>query len=78
MIYDKANFTTNPLTVARNGSTIEGIADDFSLDIGHTRNEFLYDGSTWQIYSSIGPRGLTGLAGSTTTTGAVAYSVALG
>lgn len=74
-IYDKANFTTNPLTVARNGSTIEGIADDFSLDIGQTRNEFVYDGSTWHVYSSIGPRGLPD---TTSVASSIAYSVALG
>ena len=74
LIYDKANFTTIPLTVARNGSTIESVADDFSLDIGQTRNEFVYDGSTWHVYSSIGPRGLTG----TSAPSSVAYSIALG
>jgi hypothetical protein len=75
LIYDIGNFTANPLTVARNSSTIEFIADDFSLDIGQTRNEFVYDGSTWHVYSSIGPRGL---ADTTTVASSIAYSIALG
>ena len=75
LIYDIGNFTANPLTVARNASTIEFIADDFSLDIGQTRNEFVYDGSTWHVYSSIGPRGL---ADTTTVASSIAYSIALG
>lgn len=75
-IYDKANFTVFPLTIARNGSTIENLADDFSLDIGQTRNEIVYDGSTWHIYVSIGPRGLPGANASVSSS--VAYSIALG
>lgn len=75
-IYDKANFTAIPLTVARNGSTIENLADDFSLDIGQTRNEIVYDGSTWHIYVSIGPRGLPG--SNAAPSSSVAYSIALG
>jgi hypothetical protein len=75
LIYDIGNFTSNPLTVARNASTIEFIADDFSLDIGQTRNEFVYDGSTWHVYSSIGPRGL---ADTTSVASSIAYGIALG
>jgi hypothetical protein len=74
LIYDISNFSTNPLTIARNASTIEGIADDFSLDIGQTRSELVYDGGTWHVYSSIGPRGLSG----TSAPSSAAYSIALG
>jgi len=76
IIYDRANFSTNPLTIARNGSTIENLADDFSIDVGQTRTEFVYDGATWHLYVSIGPRGFAGTPASTTAS--VAYSVALG
>jgi hypothetical protein len=76
MIYDRSDFTANPLNIARNGSTIEGVADDFILDIGQTRNEIVYDGATWHIYVSIGPRGLPGSNAATTTS--IAYSIALG
>jgi disulfide oxidoreductase YuzD len=74
LIYDISNFSTNPLTIARNASTIESVADDFSLDIGQTRNELIYDGGTWHVFSSIGPRGLSG----TSAPSSAAYSIALG
>ena len=53
IISDGDNFSTNNLTVARNGSTIEGIADDFVLDIQHVKIDFVYDGSTWQVFPTI-------------------------
>jgi len=56
-IYDDAGWAVNNLTVARNGSTIEGIADDFVLDISSLKVEFIYNGSTWQVYSSLGQNG---------------------
>lgn len=55
--YDNASWGVNSLTVARNGSTIEGIAEDFSLDISSIKVEFVYNGSTWQVYSSVGQNG---------------------
>jgi hypothetical protein len=75
-ILDKYNWAINNLIVARNGSTIEGIADDFIIDIGQARIEFTYDGTTWQIYSSIGSKGYTGSSGSSNE--AIAYAIALG
>ena len=74
-IFDVGNFSTNPLTIARNASTIESIADDFSLDIGQTHVQFVYDGSTWHVFPTIGPRGL---ADTTTVASSIAYSIALG
>lgn len=62
VIYDNASWAINNLTIARNGSTIEGIADDFVLDIASIKVEFIYNGSTWQIYSSIGQSGPAGPA----------------
>ena len=56
-LYDGASWAVNNLTIARNGSTIEGIADDFSLDISSIKVEFIYNGSTWQAYSSLGQNG---------------------
>lgn len=53
-IADGGNWSINPLTVARNGNTIEGQAQDFSLDIKNVKVDFAYDGSTWQLYSSVG------------------------
>lgn len=53
VIADGADFSANKLTVARNGSTIEGVADDFELDIQHVKVEFVYDGTTWQVFPTI-------------------------
>lgn len=56
-LYDNASWAINTLIVGRNGSTIEGIADDFALDISSIKVEFIYNGSTWQVYSSVGQNG---------------------
>ncbi len=78
IILDKYNWTTNNLIIGRNGKTIENYADDFLLDVGQCRVEFVYDGFTWQIYSSLGPRGYTGSAGGLTDATAAAYAITLG
>jgi hypothetical protein len=84
-IIDVGNFSTNSLIIGRNGSTIEGYADDFELDLGQSIIEFIYINSTWQVYSSIGQRGETGPAGANadsasfaSTNEAIAFAVALG
>ena len=55
-IGDGADWATNNLTVARNGSNIEGSADDFILDLKGVIVEFVYEDSTdgWQVYSYTG------------------------
>jgi hypothetical protein len=70
VIADGANWGLFSLTVARNGSTIEGQLDDFVLDISQTRVDFIYDGETWQVYANVGPQGPQGLQGIQGTTGA--------
>jgi hypothetical protein len=64
-ISDGGNLSTNPVTVLRNGSTIEGFADDLILSISNTTYEFIYDGSTWQVTVTAGPTGFVGSAGFT-------------
>ena len=54
-IADGDDWTTNILTVARNGSTIEGSANDLIVDIQGTILDIIYDGTTWEVFSSIGP-----------------------
>jgi len=56
-IYDNASWGINNLTIGRNGSTIENIADDFVIDVSSIKVEFIYNGSTWQIYSSVAQTG---------------------
>lgn len=57
VIVDGADWATNNLTVARNGSTIEGDAEDMTMDIGGIAVQFTYDGTTWQAYTQLGAAG---------------------
>ena len=84
-LIDVGNWTNNPITVNRNGSTIEGYSDNFQLDLGQSILEFIYINSTWQVYSSIGQRGPQGEKGDSAEVAsfaspsqAIAYSIALG
>jgi predicted secreted protein len=54
---DGADWGANNLTVARNGSTIEGISDDVFLDIGKTTFDFIYDSTTWEVVAAVGQQG---------------------
>jgi hypothetical protein len=54
-IADGNNWYTNNLTVARNGSTIEGLTEDLILDIEGIQVDFVYDGTTWEVYTFSGP-----------------------
>jgi hypothetical protein len=49
-IADGAAWATNNVTVARNGSTIEGASEDLVLDVSGLALDLVYDGSTWQLY----------------------------
>lgn len=53
-IADGANWATNNLTLARNGSTIEGLAENLILDIQGAIVELVYDGTTWEVFASLG------------------------
>ena len=54
-----ANWGTNNLTVGRNGSTIGGLAENLICDITGASVQFVYDGSTWEVYAQIGGNGGT-------------------
>lgn len=58
-IKDIADFTVNNLTVARNGSTIEGYADDLICDIKGCVYTLVYDGATWELSANLGGDGGT-------------------
>ena len=64
---DGADWATNNLTIARNGSTIESIAQDLIVDIGTIRLELVYDGTTWNVYASITSTSITALTNDTST-----------
>lgn len=53
------NWGTNNLTVGRNGSTINGLAEDLTCDITGASVQFVYDGTTWEVYAQIGGQGGT-------------------
>jgi hypothetical protein len=52
-----ASFGSNNLTVGRNGSTISGTAENLVLDITGVSVQFVYDGSTWEVYAQVGGNG---------------------
>ena len=43
-------WQTNNLTVARNGSTIMGVADDMIVDYNIASFGLVYNGSTWRVF----------------------------
>jgi hypothetical protein len=77
-ITDGFNFSLNPVTILRNGSTIETLSDDVILTIPNTTYEFIYDGVTWQVTATAGPKGDTGPAGDVTTGKAIAMAIVFG
>lgn len=52
-IIDGADWTSNNLTVDRNGSTIEDSAQNLVLNVGGSAVLFVYSGSTWQTYIQV-------------------------
>jgi hypothetical protein len=60
---DAGDWATNNLTVARNGSTIEALDSNLVLDVKGLMVQLIYDGSTWQVTSNIGPQGPIGPTG---------------
>ena len=57
---DAGNWATKNLTVARNGSTIESSATDLVLDVANLTVQLIFDGTTWQVNSNVGPQGPIG------------------
>jgi hypothetical protein len=56
-LLDGADWATNNLEVARNGSTIEGTADDLVVNIGGIAADLVFDGTTWQVTAQVGGQG---------------------
>ena len=67
-IVDGANWNTNNLIIARNGSTIEGSASDLTVNTGTIMLHLVYDGTTWQVYPSSSAAGTSLVDDSTTNT----------
>jgi hypothetical protein len=56
-LLDGGNWFTNNLTVARNGQTIEGDAEDLVINIGNIAVDIVFDGTTWQVVAQVGAQG---------------------
>lgn len=54
-VVDGGNWKTTNLIISRNGSTIENLSENLVLDIPGIRVDFIYDGSTWEVYTLSGP-----------------------
>jgi hypothetical protein len=54
VIADGASFAVSNLTVARNGNTIEGAAENLILDLAGVSVQLLYDGTTWEVFTTVG------------------------
>jgi hypothetical protein len=53
-VLDGGDWGINPLIVDRNGSTIEGNAENLELDIQGAKVSLVFDGTTWRVYAQIG------------------------
>ena len=66
-ITDGNQWSANNLTINRNGSTIETIADNMYIDITGITVEFIFNGSpsinTWEVTATTGARGVQGTTG---------------
>lgn len=77
LIADGANtWGTNNLTIARNGQTIGGLAEDMVCDVSGVTIRLVFNGSTWRVYAQLGANNGTAVAGpaSSTDNGLVAFS----
>jgi len=62
IVADSGNtFATNNVTVGRNGSTIDGLSEDLILDISGVSVQFVYNGTTWDVFAQVGGNGTTPL-----------------
>ncbi len=71
VIADSGNlFGTNNCIAGRNGSTIDGTAADLNLNINGVSVQFVYSGTTWEVYAQVGGNGGTvAILGANTFTG---------
>ena len=65
IIADGADFSINSLIVSGNGKLIEGY-NTFTLNIKNVKVDFVYDGTSWQVFPTIS----AGVGGSTSTSAA--------
>jgi len=44
-----SSWASNKLTVARNGSTIEGLAEDLNCDVSNKQLSLYFNSTTWRV-----------------------------
>jgi len=66
---DGGDWYFNNLTILPNGSTIEGQSGNLILDVANVLVYLIYDGTTWQVVSTLGPMGASGATGAQGPTG---------
>jgi len=54
VVRDGGSWSSFNLTVGRNGSTIDGVAEDLVMDVADASVELLYDGTTWGVHAQAG------------------------
>ena len=57
IVSDAGDWSVNNLTVARNGSTINGNAENLVLDIGKISVTLVYAFNDWQVFTQMGANG---------------------
>jgi hypothetical protein len=73
VIDTSSSWATTNLTVGRNGSTIEGLAEDLICNISSVSVQLVYSGTTWNVFAQVG--GASGAADiNTQTTGTLNVS----
>lgn len=65
IVTDGGGWGVNNLTVLRNGSSIEGIADDLIINVPNITVEFVFTNNTWQVVATLGATGPSGDLGFT-------------
>ena len=56
-----SSWATNNLTVGRNGSTIEGLAENLVCDLSNVSVQLVYSGTTWNVFAQTGGAGGSGV-----------------
>jgi len=49
VIDNTSSFSTNPLSIARNGQTIMGLGEDLTVETDNISFELIYNGTDWRI-----------------------------
>lgn len=58
-VADGGNWSTNNLTIGRNGSTIAGVASNYIISNAGNQVEFVYNGTTWLVFGNVAASAVT-------------------